>query len=97
MLVNYLILGVDPRAGDETIRKRYLTLIRKFPPEKAPEQFQRITKAYEALKSRRARIENQIFGPIETVSTARALGALGDACRPQRKVVGLKTILEDQF
>ena len=33
------VLGVEPDADDETIRRRYLELVREFPPERNPEKF----------------------------------------------------------
>ena len=35
----YTVLGVKPEDDDETIRKRYLVLVRQFTPEHSPERF----------------------------------------------------------
>lgn len=52
----FYVLGVDPEAGDEEIRTAYLERVRAYPPDRAPEQFERIRDAYEALKDPRARV-----------------------------------------
>ena len=62
MLTHYLVLGVTPDASDDEIRKKYLSLVKIFTPESAPEEFVRINRAYESLKSERDRVETRIFG-----------------------------------
>ena len=49
-IVHYETLGLNPDASPEEVKKAYFRLVRKYPPEKAPEQFQKIRQAYEALK-----------------------------------------------
>ena len=46
----YETLGLKPGASPEEIKKAYFRLVRKYTPEKAPEQFQKIRQAYEAIK-----------------------------------------------
>lgn len=46
----YETLGLNPDASAEEIKKAYFRLVRKYTPEKAPEQFQKIRQAYEAVK-----------------------------------------------
>ena len=43
----YSLLGIEPDADDETIRRRYLELVRQFPPEHHPEKFAAVRAAYE--------------------------------------------------
>ena len=38
----YQTMGVPAGVDDETLRKRYLELVREFPPEKDPEKFAEI-------------------------------------------------------
>ena len=35
----YETLGLSPDAGESEIRRRYLELVREFPPDRAPERF----------------------------------------------------------
>ncbi len=51
----FSILGVTDTADDEEIRKAYLSLVRRYPPEHDSERFQYIHNAYEAIKNSRAR------------------------------------------
>lgn len=53
----YYVLDVDERADDDTIRKAYLKAIRRFTPEKSPDRFQLIARAYEEIKDRQHRCE----------------------------------------
>ena len=55
------LLGVEPSADDETIKKAYLTKVRDFPPDHAPEKFQAIRAAYEAIKTEKARLAYELF------------------------------------
>ena len=55
------LLGVEPSADDETIKKAYLTKVRAFPPDHAPDEFQAIRAAYEAIKTEKARVAYELF------------------------------------
>jgi curved DNA-binding protein CbpA len=57
----FTILGVDETAGDAEIRRRYLALVREYPPDRAPQRFQAIRAAYEALGDERKRLEMQLL------------------------------------
>ncbi len=57
----YRILGVPVGADDKTVRAAYLDLVRKHPPERSPEAFARINRAYEALKTEKDRIHQELF------------------------------------
>ena len=46
----YQILGLEPNASQEEIKRAYFKKIRQFSPESDPEQFQKIREAYELLK-----------------------------------------------
>ncbi|MGQ9592002.1 MAG: DnaJ domain-containing protein [Planctomycetota bacterium] len=59
----YDVLGVEPSAGDAAIRRSYLALVRKFPPERAPEEFRRVQAAYEAVRNLRSRLWYFLFAP----------------------------------
>ena len=55
------ILGVNEDATDEVIKKAYLQKVRQYPPERAPEQFQNIRAAFEAIQTRHQRLKYQLF------------------------------------
>lgn len=51
----YEVLAVDRTADERTIKKSYFALVRKFPPETHPAEFQRIREAYDVLSNPDAR------------------------------------------
>jgi curved DNA-binding protein CbpA len=52
----YLVLKLDPASvTDESIRQRYLELVKQYPPQRSPEKFARIEKAYNLIKDARLR------------------------------------------
>lgn len=44
----FFVLGVDSGADAETVRARYLELVRQYPPDRDPAMFARIRHAYES-------------------------------------------------
>lgn len=51
----FLVLDVPLDASDADVRAAYQSLLRRFPPERRPEQFQIIQEAYQALRTQRDR------------------------------------------
>ena len=68
----YAVLGLANDADEAAIRRRYLELVREFPPDRAPERFAAIRAAYEEVRDPARRLEAQIF----RASTTDALDAL---------------------
>ena len=95
MLSSYFIMGLDLDVTDEEIRKRYLELIKQYTPEKDPNQFQKITSAYEQIKTPRARIRGKLFGTLSVSDAEEALLSLGRSRTPVRRRAGLKELLDE--
>ena len=57
----YSILDVSPDVDEAALRRRYLDLVRRNPPEKCPRQFAEIREAYEQLRDPVRRLEGQLF------------------------------------
>ena len=57
----YSVLGVSPDVDEAALRRRYLELVRRNPPEKCPQQFAEIRGAYEQLRDPVRRLESQLF------------------------------------
>jgi DnaJ-class molecular chaperone len=57
----YEILGLTRNSSEADIRQRYLELVRQYPPERAPEQFAAIRKAYEQLRDPVERLRTVLF------------------------------------
>ena len=55
------VLELDEDADDDTIQRRYLALVRQFPPERAPERFQEIRAAFEAIRGKRDRLRARLL------------------------------------
>lgn len=60
----YIILEINLNASDEDVRKAYLMAIRLCPPEKNTLAFQRIQVAYDSIKTKRQRIEHNLFNSV---------------------------------
>ncbi|MBD3344173.1 MAG: DnaJ domain-containing protein [Chitinivibrionales bacterium] len=57
----YDILGVEPGSTDQEVRRAYLDLIRKHPPDLHPQEFALISNAYEKIKTEKNRLEYDLF------------------------------------
>ena len=57
----FAILDVAEDADDETIKRRYLALVRQHPPEREPERFGEIRAAFEAVESKRDRLRARLL------------------------------------
>lgn len=69
MLDPYATLGLPADADDDVIRRRYLELVRQYSPERAPEKFAAIRKAYDSLRDLDTRLRYRLFeaGKHETI------------------------------
>ena len=87
----YQELGLPADSDDDTIRRRYLELVRQFSPEKHPEKFAAVRRAYESLRDLNTRLRYRLFeaGRNETVD------ALVEeiTCRTTRRRLSLETLL----
>jgi len=61
MKTAYEILEVGEDAGDAAIKKAYLCMVRRYPPERSPDDFQRIYRAYELIKTVEDRLSYRLF------------------------------------
>lgn len=62
MTANPLVtLGLPASADEAEIRRRYLQLVREFPPDRAPQRFAEIRAAYEQLKNPEEFLERLLF------------------------------------
>jgi curved DNA-binding protein CbpA len=71
-------LGLPPDADEAQIRRRYLELVREYPPDRAPERFAEIRAAYDALRDPASRLEAKIF---EIRSRTDSLEAIAENLR----------------
>jgi hypothetical protein len=59
----FQVLGIDGDATPEVIRRAYLRRIKESPPERNPEEFERIRDAYKTLQDPAQRIQRTLFRP----------------------------------
>ena len=84
------ILGISPDAIDDEIRAAYLARVRVCPPDRSPEQFEKIRDAYEKLRDPRARIRHRLF----SVDPVAPLSAVFAEAAPPRRFVGPRPWLD---
>ena len=94
MFTYFLTLGLSPDASDERIREAYIRLVKKHPPEKDPDRFQAINKAYEAIKDKRTRVRTRIFSPLEGGELEGELLSLARAGEIRRRRATLSELVE---
>lgn len=69
----YLILGLPASASDAEIRARYLELTRAHPPEREPDRFREIHRAYQAAADPLAQAAHLLAPPGPPVDWADVL------------------------
>src|SRR5947209_5301112 len=88
----YQVLGLPPDSTDETIRRRYLELVRRFPPEQQPEKFAAVRAAYESLRDLDTRLRYRLFEAGKQDSLDALIQEV--LCRTTRRRVSLATLLD---
>jgi DnaJ-class molecular chaperone len=87
----FTVLGVAEDAGDAEIRRRYLALVRDFPPDRAPDRFLEYRAAYEALSDERKRLETKLLhtnaAALSRLSMAALQGASAGSGRATKRTV----------
>ena len=87
----YSVLGLPPESDDETIRRRYLQLVRQFSPEQHPEKFAAIRQAYEQLRDLNTRLRYRLFEAGKNESVDALIEEI--SCRSPRRRLSLETLL----
>ena len=84
------VLGVSRDAGQEEIRAAYVRKVKEHPPDRSPEEFERIRDAYDSLRDPRRRMRDRLLSvdPLAPFVSIIELKA-----RP-RRVVGPRPWLE---
>ena len=78
------ILGLPPEAGDAEIRAAYLAKVKEHPPDRMPEEFERVRDAYDVLRDPRRRAEALLLA----VDPDAPVASLLDGVKPTRRFVG---------
>ena len=64
MKTPYEILEVAEGADDAAIKKAYLGMVRRYPPERFPDDFQQSYRAYELIKTEGDRLAYRLFHAV---------------------------------
>lgn len=56
------VLGVAEDASEDELRAAYMRGLREYPPDRAPEQFQRLREAYDYLRDPEIRFKSMLRG-----------------------------------
>jgi curved DNA-binding protein CbpA len=83
-------LGLSSGANEEEIRAAYLRKVKEFPPERSPEEFEKIRDAYETLRDPRKRMRNMLLA----ADPGAALVALIEGQPSERRFIGPEPWLE---
>jgi curved DNA-binding protein CbpA len=75
----FTVLCVDEDAGDAEVRRRYLALVRDFPPDRSPDRFREYRAAYEALSDERKRLEMKLLRTNAAALSRLSMAALRSA------------------
>jgi curved DNA-binding protein CbpA len=87
----YAVLGLPADCDDETIRRRYLELVKQFSPEHHAEKFARIRQAYESLRDLETRLHYRLFEAGKHESIDAILEEI--ACRTPRRRLSLQALV----
>jgi curved DNA-binding protein CbpA len=87
----YQVLGLPADSDDEAIRRRYLELVKQYPPGQHPERFAEVRQAYEELRDLGTRVRRRLFDLGENDSIEKITEEL--ACQSPRRRVSLRELL----
>jgi curved DNA-binding protein CbpA len=87
----YAVLGFPADSDDDTIRRRYLELVKQFTPEHHPEKFAAIRRAYESLRDLETRLKYRLFEAGKSDSIDAIIEEL--ACRTPRRRLPIETLI----
>jgi DnaJ-domain-containing protein 1 len=69
------LLGVADDATNERLRQAYIEQVRKHPPDRSPEQFERIRDAYDLLKDPLLRVRCVLVTPDPSAPLTELFGS----------------------
>jgi curved DNA-binding protein CbpA len=86
----YKVLGLSADSDDAAIRRRYLELVKQFPPEHHPEKFAAVRAAYDSLRDLTTRVRHRLFEAGKNESLDAILEEL--ECPTTRRRVSLQML-----
>lgn len=61
MKTPFEILDISEDSDDSAVKKAYLKMVKQYPPERFPADFQRIRASYEQIKTKKDRLRYSLF------------------------------------
>jgi len=84
----YQVLGVARDATDDEIHQAYLARLRDYPPERDADRFQAVRRAYEQIRTRRLRLQSELFDTelpgVDELLEVALKGELGQRATEER-------------
>ena len=96
LTIHYHTLGLSPDCSEADLRKRYLELVRRYPPELHPDKFSKIHEAYEHLKNPLEAIPDMLFSFASEDSIDRIIADVLDDVRNERLPTSLLLQMGEQ-
>ncbi|HUP02442.1 MAG TPA: J domain-containing protein [Bryobacteraceae bacterium] len=84
------VLGISTDADEEQIRAAYVRKVKEHPPDRSPEEFERIRDAYESLRDPRRRMRDRLLSIDPSVPFTSAI----ELNTPRRQFAGPQPWLE---
>src|SRR5436190_14632972 len=91
MIDPYEVLGLPPDSDDESIRRRYLELVKQYTPAHHAEKFAAVRAAYDRLRDLKTRVRYRLFEAGEKENVEKIIEDL--KCQSPRRRVSLKGLL----
>lgn len=57
----FRILDLPEKCNDQEVKKAYLQMVKRYPPEQYPERFRDIRSAFDSIKTEKDRMALQLF------------------------------------
>ncbi len=89
------VLGLAPDADPAAIRRRYLELVREFPPDRAPERFAAIRAAFDRIRDPARDLHSRIFDWSTTDSLDVIIADVRARLAPERLPIDVLLRLSD--
>ena len=89
----YAVLGIPPESDDDTIRKRYLELVKQYSPEQHPQRFAAIRAAYDVVRELNRRVAFQLFEAGRHDSIDQIIEEI--ACQTPRRRFSLQALMDN--
>jgi curved DNA-binding protein CbpA len=84
------VLGIAVNAAEEDIRAAYLRKVKEYPPDRSPEEFEKIRDAYETLRDPRRRMRDMMLAADVSAPFVSLIAGL----EAERRFVGPNPWLE---